>query len=269
MTVAEAVVRQPGRIRRVFSRIFGRPRKANRHKRMTLLEHLDELRYRFVWVCGAVALASIVGWVAFDRIVETLLVPARPYLRGVANEKLIFTGPLEVFTLRLKIALYIGIVIAFPIILFHFWRFVVPALSSRERRYAVPFVVSGTLLFVGGLFFANLTLPQALEFLIGPAISGPNIDPLLSGKQYLDFMLFYLIAFGLAFEFPMVLMGLSLAGVLPSRQMAKYRRHTLIGIAVVVAFATPSVDLYSMVVLTVAMYAMFESCIWISRLLKK
>lgn len=236
---------------------------------MTLLEHLQELRYRLVWVIASVSFAAIAGWMLFDRVVETLLAPAQPFLKGPTGGRLIFTGPTEIFLTRLKIAMYVGFAIAFPLVLFHFWRFVSPGLKSNEKRYAVPFVFFGMLLFVAGGYFAYITLPQALSFLIGPAIAGTQIVPLLNAKQYLDFMLLYLLAFGLTFEFPLVLMFLALARVVTSRQMARYRRHVFLGIAVVVAFATPSVDFYSMTVLTLALYVLFEMSIWIARLLKR
>lgn len=233
---------------------------------MTILEHLGELRYRLVWVVGSVALAAIAGWFVFDAVVAAVLEPARPYLR---DQTLIFTGPTDALVIRLKVAVYVGFAIAFPIVLFHFWRFVAPGLHSREKRYAIPFVVSGMGLFALGVWFAFFTLPQALQFLIGPAISGKYIQPLLTARQYLDFMLLYLVAFGLSFEFPLVLMFLSLARVVTSRQMAAHRRHVFLCITIVVAFATPSVDFYSMTVLSLAMYVLYESCIWLSRLLRR
>jgi sec-independent protein translocase protein TatC len=258
-----------GRVRRVVGRIFKRPQNRNPEAHMSVLEHLDEFRYRLVWMVSSIAVAGVAGWIWFDSVVGLLMKPASPYLKGIARGKLIFTGPLEVFILRLKVAVFVGIGIALPLILFHFWRFVAPALKPRERRYAFPFAASGTILFGIGLVFAYVTLPQALQFLIGPAISGRYIDPLLSGKQYLDFMLLYMIGFGLSFEFPLVVMALSLARIVSSRQMARYRRHVFCGIALIVAVATPSVDFYSMTVLTLALYVMFESCIWLSRLLKR
>src|SRR5947209_3428183 len=91
---------------------------------MTILEHLEELRSRLIWMFAAVGVAAIAGWVLFDRVVEKLLQPARPYLQDLTHGKLIFTSPIEAFTLRLKVAMYIGFAIAFPIVLFHVWRFV-------------------------------------------------------------------------------------------------------------------------------------------------
>lgn len=236
---------------------------------MTLLEHLEELRTRLIWVFGAVALAGIGGWFTFNRVVELLLEPARPYLKDLSDGKLIFTGPLEAFTLRFKVAAYVGFAVAFPLVLFHLWRFVSPGLKRSERKYAVPFIGSGMLLFAGGVAFAWLTLPQALKFLIGPDITGPNVSPLLGAKAYLDFALLYHAAFGIAFELPVLLMGLSLLRVISSKQMAKYRRHVFMGIALASAVLTPSVDLITMLALTVAMYVLYESCIWLSRLLRR
>lgn len=234
---------------------------------MPLLEHLEELRSRLIWISVSVGLAGVVGWILFDRVVELLLRPARPYLTDLTHGKLIFTSPIEAFTLRFQVALYVGFAIAFPIVLFHVWRFVSPGLRRTERRYAIPFVASGLLLFAGGVVFAYVTLPQALRYLIGPAITGTSLEPLLSARSYVQFGLLYHAAFGLGFEFPVLLMGLSLIGVISSRQMRRYRRHVFFGIAVASAVLTPSVDWFTMTALTVALYLLYEACIWLSRAL--
>jgi len=236
---------------------------------MSLLEHLEELRGRLFWIFGSVGLAAIAGWFAFDHVVDLLLRPARPYLKDLTHGKLVFTGPLEAFTLRFKIAIYIGLLIAFPLVLFHVWRFISPGLHRNERRYAVPFIGSGIVLFGGGVLFAWLTLPQALRWLIGPEITGTNVSPLLGAKSYLDFALLYHIAFGLAFELPVLLMLLAMMRVVTSRQMASHRRAVFMGIAVASAVLTPSVDWFTMSALTVAMYLLFEICIWLSRALRR
>lgn len=236
---------------------------------MPLLEHLEELRRRLIWVFAGVSLAAVGGWFLFDPVIDLLLDPARPYLKDLTGGNLVFTSPLEAFTLRFKVAMYIGFVVAFPLVLAQLWRFVSPGLHAKERRYAVPFIGSGMLLFGGGVAFAFVTLPQALRFLIGPEITGANVTPLLGAKAYIDFALLYHMMFGLAFELPVVLMGLSLLRVVSSRQMAKYRRHVFIGIAIASALLTPSADWITMLALTAAMYVLFEACIWLSRLLKR
>ena len=124
---------------------------------MSLLDHLEELRGRLFWIFGSVAAAAIAGWFVFDRVVELLLEPARPYLKDLTDGKLVFTGPLEAFTLRFKVAFYIGFLLAFPIVLFHIWRFISPGLHRNERKWALPFIGSGIVLFGGGVLFAWFT----------------------------------------------------------------------------------------------------------------
>ncbi len=235
---------------------------------MTLLEHLQELRSRLFWIIVAVGLAAVAGWYVFDPVVERLLRPACPYLQDPEDCRLIFTSPLEIFTLRLRIAVYIGFGLAFPVVLYHFWKFIAPGLRPQERRYSIPFVIFGMLLFVMGVTFAMYTIPQALRFLIGPVIAGDSVTPLLTAREYLGFVLRYLMAFGLAFELPLVLMFLALARVITSRQMAQYRRHVLVGLAVMASFLTPP-DAYTLVIGTVVLYTLYEMCIWLARLLKR
>jgi sec-independent protein translocase protein TatC len=236
---------------------------------MSLLEHLEELRSRLIWIFVSVAVAGVAGWLLFEDVVNVLLEPARPYLKDLTDGKLIFTSPIDAFTIRLKVALYVGFAIAFPIVLFQVWRFVSPGLRSKERRYAFPFIATGMLLFATGAAFALFSLPQALRYLIGPAITGGEVVPLLSAKSYIEFGLLYLAAFGVAFEFPVILTFLALIRAISSRQMARYRRHAFMGIAAASAILTPSVDWFTMIALTVILYVMFEACIWLARLLRR
>jgi sec-independent protein translocase protein TatC len=233
---------------------------------MTLLEHLEELRTRLIWIFAAVGVAAIAGWILFDWVVNTLLEPARPYLKDLTHGKLIFTTPIEAFTLRLKVAMYIGFAIAFPFVLFHVWRFISPGLHRNERRWAKWFIGAGWILFLGGAWFGWYTLPQAFHYLISSSIAGKNLVPLLSGKSYIDFGLLYLVAFGLGFEFPMVVIFAALIGAVNSRQMSKYRRHVFLGLAVASAVLTPSVDWFTMTALTVALYILYEISIWVTKL---
>ncbi len=236
---------------------------------MSIVEHLEELRSRLIWIFTAVGLAAIAGWIAFDWVVDKLLQPARPYLTDLTKGRLIFTSPIEAFTLRVKVAMYVGFGLAFPFVLFHIWRFVSPGLRRTERRYAIPFIASGFVLFLAGAWFAWFTLPQAFKYLISSHIAGKSLVPLLSGRAYIDFGLLYLAAFGLAFEFPVAIMFMSLIGAVHSKQMAKYRRHVFMGLAVASAVLTPSVDWFTMTALTVALYILYEACIWLTRLLRR
>lgn len=248
-------------------RLLPRRRPLEQRGTMSILDHLEELRARLIWIFCAVGVSAIAGWIAFDRVVQTLLEPARPYLKDLTHGKLIFTSPIEAFTLRLKVAMYVGFAIAFPIVLFHVWRFISPGLHRNERRWSKWFIAFGWLLFLGGAFFAWYTLPQALHYLIGPSITGANVRPLLGAKAYIDFGLLYLAAFGLGFEFPLVVIFAAIIGAINSRQMAQYRRHVFMGLAVGSAVLTPSVDWFTMTALTVALYILYEICIWITKLI--
>jgi sec-independent protein translocase protein TatC len=140
--------------------------------------------------------------------------------------------------------------------------------AEAERRYAAPFVVGGMVLFCGGIAFALYTMPQALRFLIGPIITGDQLEPMLTGREYIGFAMRYLLAFGLAFQLPVVLMILALARVVTSGQMAKYRRHVLVGFTALAAFLTPP-DAYTLVLGAGVLYAMYEASIWLARLFRR
>jgi len=234
---------------------------------MTLLEHLEELRSRLIWIFSAVGIAAIAGWILYDRVVLFLLRPARPYLSDLTHGKLIFTSPIDAFTLRVKVAMYVGFAIAFPIVLFHLWRFISPGLRKNERRWAYWFIGAGWSLFIGGAWFAWYTMPSALRYLIGPSITGANVRPLLGARSYIDFGLLYVVSFGLGFEFPLAVIFAALIGAINSRQMAKYRRHVFMLLAIAAAVLTPTVDWFTMTALTVALYILYEICIWVTKLI--
>jgi sec-independent protein translocase protein TatC len=180
---------------------------------------------------------------------------------------LFITDPLEGFSTRLKVSGYTGVVLAMPVVLWQLWRFVTPGLHRRERRLAVPFVSSAVGLFVLGAGLAFWTLPKALEFLV--EIGGENLETIFSPGKYLGLVTFMMLAFGLAFEFPVVLVFLQLARILPSRKLRDWRRPVAVGIFVFVAIVTPSQDPYSLFALAVPMYAFYELSIVAGRLLKR
>jgi sec-independent protein translocase protein TatC len=183
------------------------------------------------------------------------------------QQSLIFTGPLDAFALRLKIAFFGGIALALPVWLWQVWRFVTPALDKREKRYAIPFVATSVVLFVLGGLVAMLTLTKALEFLLG--VGGPNLSPMLTGDKYVSLISLMVIAFGLAFEFPVLLMFLLIARVISTRQLRRSRRGAAIAIVVFAAVATPSQDPFSLFAMAVPMYVFYESSILLGRMLKR
>ena len=233
---------------------------------MTVVEHLAELRHRLVISIIAVVLAAIVCYIFALDIISFFLEYYRDATDGERNA-FIFTGPLDAFVTRLKIATYGGIVLALPIWLWELWRFVTPGLNPKEKRYAVPFVLSSIALFAVGAFVALLTLPQALDFLLG--VGGEEVEPLLTADKYIGLVSVMILAFGVAFEFPVLLVFLLIAGVLTTAQLSRFRRWAIVLVFVFAAVITPSQDPYSLFFMAVPMYLFYEASILIGKALKR
>jgi sec-independent protein translocase protein TatC len=234
--------------------------------RMTVVEHLTELRRRIVISIIAVSIGAVVCFIFSESIISFFVTYYRDATHGQKNA-LIFLGPLDAFLTRIKIATYGGIVLALPVWLFELWRFITPGLNPNEKRYAIPFIFSSILLFALGGYIALLTLPKALEFLLD--IGGSQLRPELTADKYLGLVSLMIVAFGVAFEFPVVLVFLLLARVLTTQQLRRWRRPAILIIVVFAAVITPSQDPYSLFAMAVPMYIFYELSIIIGRLLKR
>jgi sec-independent protein translocase protein TatC len=234
--------------------------------RMTVVEHLSELRRRIVISLIAITLGAIVCFIFSESIIRFLITYYRDATEG-QKDALIFLGPLDAFLTRIKIATYGGIVLALPVWLFELWRFITPGLNPNEKRYAIPFVFASMALFALGAFVALLTLPKALEFLLD--VGGTQLRPELTADKYLSFVSLMMVAFGVAFEFPVVLVFLLLARVLTTRQLRRWRRPAAVVIVVFAAVITPSQDPYSLFFMAVPMYLFYETSIIIGRVLRR
>jgi sec-independent protein translocase protein TatC len=239
---------------------------AERRGEMTVIEHLEELRRRILLSILAIAIGGVVGWFLYEPVLRLLL---DPYRRAVGNKdaRLVFQGVVEPFLVKLKLSAYIGLALALPYVLFQLWRFITPGLQPKERRYAAPFVISSVLLFALGAYFAYLTFPTALRFLLG--FGGKDLVPLLTAERYLNFIFLMFLAFGISFELPVVLQFLVIANILSSRQLRDFRRWAILLITVFAAVITPSQDPLSMLLMAIPMVIFYEGVIWISRLVFK
>lgn len=223
---------------------------------MTLMEHLVELRKRLIWSCVAVAVGAVVGWFLYPTISTFLLHPYRQIAsHSIANGNLIATSPLEGFAIRIKITAYLAIALAMPIILWQIWQFVSPGLYKHERRYALPFIASAIALFSMGAYIAYWTLPKALEWLAD--VGGNNITQAYTAEKYYQLIAYMMLAFGICFEFPILLIFLQLAGIVKNATLRKYWRHAVVVIAIVVAVATPSNDPFSMLALSIPLWLFY------------
>lgn len=234
--------------------------------RMTLGEHLGELRGRIVKSVGALLIGTIIGFALSNRALDFLVDPYCEAQKGKSCQ-LVVIDPLEGFSTRIKLALFIGFILAAPVILWQLWRFVTPGLHKNEKRYAIPFIVSSVVLFTAGAVVAVGTFPKALDFLI--AVGGPNLVPLFSPSKYLRLYLLVVMAFGISFEFPILLVFLQLAKILKSAQLRKWRRGMIIGIVVFAAVVTPSQDPITLLAMAGPMYIFYEASILIGKLLKR
>ena len=234
-------------------------------------DHIAELRVRLIWSVLAIIAGAVVGLFFYDWMLERFFLP--PYcnvLEAQGIDKpctLVIIEPLDGFKTRIRVSLYVGLVLAMPVILWHLWRFVTPALDRKEKRYAIPFVLSALLLFACGAALAYSTFERALDFLI--SFGGDSIDPMFSPGAYLGLITFMMVAFGIGFEFPILLVFLQIAGVVQPAQLHRLRRYAIVGIVALAAIITPSGDPISLAALSIPMYVFFELSILVGRLLTR
>ena len=239
--------------------------------RMSLIEHLTELRDRLIKIVLAVVLGMVVAFALYDQIFDFLLEPYKDVARdnglSLSGGDLVAIDPLEGFGVRMKLAGYGGIFLAMPVILWQLWRFITPGLYAHEKRYAIPFMVSALTLFLLGAGIAYYTLPQALDFL--QQIGGDNIVTAYSPSKYFKLISYMMLAFGVGFEFPIVLVFAQMIGAVNPDQLRRVRRYAWVGICVLVAVITPSGDPISMVALSGPMVVFYEISILIGRVLQR
>ncbi|HWR47191.1 MAG TPA: twin-arginine translocase subunit TatC [Pseudonocardiaceae bacterium] len=243
---------------------------------MTLLEHLYELRSRlFVALC-AIALGGVIGFIwwgvspfGLPSLGDLLTGPycaLPPTLRLTPNPgrcQLLQTAPFEVFTLRMELGVAAGAVLTAPIWIYQIWAFITPGLYAKERRFALTFVGTASVLFAGGAVLAYYVVPRGLSFLAN--VGGGQFITALTGQSYVNFLLTMLAAFGLTFELPLLVVMLNRIGVLPYAKLQRWQRGILFGLFVVAAVATPGNDPISMLALAFALVVLFETAVLIAR----
>ena len=236
---------------------------------MTLLEHLFELRARLVRSVLALVVATVV---AFAVLYEPVLhfatrsycdIPAKYRVTPAGDCRLLALGPLEGLSIRVRVSLTVGLVLAMPFIAFQLWRFITPGLKRREKRFAVPFSLASAILFAMGVAVAFYTLPKAVGVLV--AIGGDSLAVFFQADQYLRFVLFMGLAFGLVFELPLVLVFLSMVGILSSGAMLRAWRPAVAVLTVVAAVATPSQDPFSMMMMAVPLWVFYFAAVGVAR----
>lgn len=219
---------------------------------MSIMEHLRELRVRIVRSLLAVVIGVIVILATYDPVKKFLTQPYRNLCSTNpdfnCDGSLFALGPLDGFSARMKVAAYGGLILALPVVLWQIWQFIVPALSKKEKRYAVPFISSSVILFAAGGSLAYWTLDKALEFLI--SWSGSDVNQAYQITKYISLVTFMMLAFGVGFLSPVLLVFLQLANIVQPRTLIKQWRIAIMLIFVASAAITPSGDPFTLMALS-------------------
>jgi len=243
-------------------------RKRSPDGRMSLGDHLRELRRRVVIAASAILVGSVLGWFEYDSLFKQIMAPLRKLEAergGLVNIN--FGGITQPFTVQLQVAMFVGVIVASPVWLFQVWGFIVPGLTKREKRTAMAFVAAAAPLFLAGCALATTVVPKAVEILIGFTPQGAANLP--DAALYLTFVTRFILAFGLAFLLPVFLVGLNVAHILPARVMLKGWRIAVLLIFVFAAVMTPTPDAWTMLVLALPMVGLFYAAVGVSMLLDR
>jgi sec-independent protein translocase protein TatC len=232
--------------------------------RMSLTEHLRELRIRLVRSVLAIVVCSIVAAFFYDQLFDVLTAPIQSIEDKYPGLTLNFGGPSDPFTFALKICAMAGLFAASPVWLWNLWGFVAPGLHRREKRYGIAFVAVSVPLFLGGAALAYIFLPRGFDLLIGFNPDPENVANIISLNDYMSFVLRMFLVFGIAFVMPVFLVGLNLAGIVSGRQLLKAWRPVIIGAFVFAAVATPSGDPWTMSALALPMLVLYYIAAFLS-----
>jgi sec-independent protein translocase protein TatC len=243
---------------------FSRPGKARDPEgRMPVMEHIREFRNRLIKAALAIIAGMVVGWLLYERAFNFII---GPYCRitiqhttgcgGPDGHPLVVTGVFDPFFVKLKVAFVVGLVVSSPIWFYQLWAFIAPGLYSREKRWTFAFVGSAVPLFALGAFFAYLAMSRGLHFLLG--LTPEGVRPLITIDTYFGYTMAMLLIFGIAFELPLALVILNMAGVVSHAFIRKWRRVMIFLVFVFAGAATPSPDPFSMLLLAIPCVILVE-----------
>lgn len=235
---------------------------------MSLMEHLVELRTRIFRCVVAVVIGAALGWTLYNPVLNVLMGPLEQLSQDPnVSDQFLSLDPLEMFMLRIKMSAYLGLAITMPFLLWQLWGFISPGLYQNERRYALLFVISATVLFAMGAAIAFTTLPRALEFL--QSVGGDSVYYQYSAERYITLILYMMVAFGIGFQLPILVVFLQLLGIVTPKQLASFRRFAIVITFIAAAVITPSADPISLFALALPMCLFYEIAILIGRLLTR
>lgn len=247
--------------------------------KMPFTSHLGELRKRVMVSVAAVLIFFVAAFNFSEDIFSILTLPMHSNIKFVASypfvtfvekagatKELVFLAPAEALWVHLKIALIAGIIIACPVIFHQFWKFISPGLVEREKRYALPFILTSSgLFFFGALFCFTIVLPFAMKFLLN--YKTESLMPMLSVERYTDFCLKFILAFGIVFELPLIIIFLTRLGIVTPQTLAKNRKYAVLLAFVAAAILTPTPDAFNQTLMALPIIVLYEGGLIASKIL--
>lgn len=227
---------------------------------MPFLDHLEELRERLIWSLVVVLALSVGGFFIVTGF-DVIGILERPFHHALPGQDLLFTSPTTPVVVTLKLAFVVGIILATPFLAWQAWAFFEPALYEHERRFVIPAIGLGFVLLLAGIAMAYFfVLPFGLDFLLG--FQAESLSPIITVDEYLRFATRIILAFGVIFEMPVVLVLLSLIGIVTADGLRKYRRHAIVALAAASALLTPA-DVGTMLMLLGPMILLYELSVFL------
>lgn len=230
--------------------------------RMAMRAHLSELRTRMFRMASAVAVGTVIAFTFSEQLLDFI---TEPYKAATDGGELAFFKVTDAFSAVMRVSLFGGIILASPVILYQLWKYVAPALSGKEKRWAYPISAVFALLFLFGSFVGYIALQRGLGFLLD--FGGESLTPIIGISAYMQFATRFILAFGIAFEFPVFLFAAAAIGVVDSRKLRSNRRWAVIIILVSAAIITPSGDPLTLMMLAGPLYVLYELSILAIRFL--
>ncbi len=231
-------------------------------EKLPLTAHLEELKKRLIRSLIGIGIGLFACYYYKEwlfRIVTKPLMDVMP-----KNSFMIFTSLPEAFFTYLKVSFFASLFLTAPFTLYQIWKFISPGLYPREKKYVVPFVLTSSILFIGGLVFGYyLALPPAFGFFM--EFSSDTLRPMFTMREYLTFALKLLLAFGVSFELPVFIFFMTKLGIVNSRMMSRQRRYAILIIFIAAAFLTPSPDAFTQIIMAVPLMVLYELSIYVAK----
>ncbi len=229
--------------------------------KMSFMDHLGELRTRIMWSLAAAGVGLVIAVFITDPVMRFI---SRP-LVGLKTD-LVFTTPTEAFWTWMKVAMVLALFISMPALLYQVWKFVSPGLHQHEKKYAAPFIIVGSLLFmIGGAFALLVIIPYASNFLVTFG-QEKGWKPMITVSSYTDFVIKFALAFGIVFELPVVITILALIGVVTPQFLSKNRKYAILINFIIAAILTPTPDMINQSLMPGPLCVLYETGIICARL---